>query len=251
MSGFYQNTSNVAVSLTTNPSGSLGHKISEIANHVHSSGQIYGLTSNTMARKSTSPIVVTGGNGAWGTELELHNGTTIESGSATKYFDLRELYVSAVGTANRITMLEFYYGTKGAGVAATTEFGADTITKNDHGLANGTKIALDTIVGSSGINDYTTYYVVNTAPNTFQISLTSGGGAIDITVADGTCNYSVLSQTLLTEQIISKAAVNSDALVIPLNSPRATCNQRIWCRGWAAGGTNAISFHLGLHTYAA
>jgi len=230
---------------------SLSYIVAEIEKHFHTAQQIYGLTANTMARKSVSPIVITGGSDAWGTELELHNGTVIESGSATKKFDMNQLYVNAVGTANRITMLEFYANTHSANVAATTQATGDTVTKNGHGLANGTKVMLNTIVTSTGINAYTVYYVVNQATNTFQLSLTLGGAAIDIGTGDGTCNYTVLTQTLITETVVSKSAVNSDALVIPIQMARQTCNTRITCRGYAGGGTNAISFFVGLHSYAA
>lgn len=41
---------------------SLSYRIAEVENHFHSAQQVYGLTANTMARKSTSPIVVTGGS---------------------------------------------------------------------------------------------------------------------------------------------------------------------------------------------
>lgn len=227
------------------------YRIAEIETHLHSSGQIWGLTSNTMARKSTSPIIVTGGNGAWGTELELTTGSVIESGSSTKRFDLNQMFVTAVGTSNRVTMLEFYYGTRGTAVAATTQAAADTITKNGHGLLDGDKIALDSIVTSTNINNYTTYYVVNKAANTFQVSLTLGGAAVDIQTNDGTCTYAPLTQTLFTEQVVSRVATTSDTFPIILQSRRVMCSNRLWCRGWAAGGTNAISFFLGLHVYSA
>lgn len=329
--GYYFDNNNAPIGLTTSTPGGLGYEVAEIENHLHSSGQIYGLTSNTMARKSTSAIVVTGGNGAWGTELEIHNGATIESGSATKKFDLHEMYVSAVGTSNRVTILEWYYGTRDAGqiacylntgdtiskrsaaVAATTQEAGDTITPTGAVPANDTRVVLDTIVTSTNISNDVIYYVVNAAATTFQISTSSGGAAVDIQTGDGTCNFSivtahgltdgtkialdgaglpaawnnyttyyvvgataltfqvsltlggaavtcasagqltyyVLTQTLFTEQVVSRASTTSDTFPIMMQSSRVFCNQRVWCRGWAAGGTNAISFHLGLHTYAA
>lgn len=230
---------------------SIGYRVAELERHFHNADQLYGLTANTMARKSVTPIVVTGGSDAWGTELEIHNGSTIESGSSTKKFDLGNLYVSAVGNANRITYLEFYANTLATNVAATTQAAADTVTKNGHGLANGTKLMLNTIVTSTGIDIYTVYYVVNQAANTFQLSLTLGGAAVDIQTGDGSCNYQVITQTLMTEAIVSRAGANADVFLQSVRANRYTCNTRVSCRAYAGGGTNAISFFLGVHTYIA
>lgn len=329
--GYYKDYNNAPIGLTTNTAGSLGYDISEIENHLHSSEQIYGLTSNTIARKSTSPIVVTGGNGEWGTELELHNGTVIESGAATKKFDMHEFYVTAVGTANRVTILEWYYGSRDSGqigcflntgdtiskrgvaAPATTQAAGDTLTPTGAVPANDTRVVLDTIAVSTNISNDVIYYVVNAGATTFQLSLTSGGAAVDIQTGDGTCNFSivtahgltdgtkialdgaglpaawnnyttyyvvgataltfqvsltlggaavtcasagqltyyVLTQTLFTEQVVSRTATTNDTFPMILQSQRVACDQRVWCRGWAAGGTNAISFFLGVHTYAA
>lgn len=250
--GYYFDNNNAPVGLTTSTSGSLGYKVSEIEGHFHSAEQVYGLTSNTMARKAVTPIVVTGGNDAWGTELELHNGSVIESGSATKYFDFNKIAVTAVGTANRVTALEFYSNTLAAGIACTFQNAGDTITKNGHGLANGTKLMFSAGGGAlpAELNIYTVYYVVGTALNTFQVSLTLGGAAITLN-SDGNMQYQLLTQTLISECIVSRAATATDSLYIPINCMRITCDKRISCRGWAAGGTNAISFFVALHTYPA
>ena len=251
MSTIYGDTNNQPVSLTGNQPGSLGYEIAEIENHLHAPEQVYGLTANTMARKAVTPIIITGGNGAWGTELELHNGATIESGSATKYFDFHKIAITAVGTANRVTALEFYSTSRGTPIAATTQIAADTLTIAGTPPVNGTKVSLDTIVTSTNINTYTYYYVVGAAAHTFQLSLTVGGAAVDIQTNDGTCNFAVLTQTLITETIVSRAATSTDSLYVHMNCARTTCNKRVSCRGWAAGGTNAISFFIGLHTYVA
>jgi hypothetical protein len=231
--------------------GSLGYDTAAELNHFHSSLQIYGqaASSSEMVRKSTTPIVVTGGNGVFGTELEVHDGTVIQGGAAGQFFDMNTMFVTAVGTTNRVTILEFYANASAAGIAATTQAAGDTLTKAGHGLANGTRIQLDTIVTSTGINFYTIYYVVSTAANTFQLSLTLGGGAVDIATGDGTCNYHVITQTLITETIVSRAAATIDSLPIPMQMPRQPCNTRVSCRANANGGTNAISFFLGLHAY--
>jgi len=83
------------------------------------------------------------------------------------------------------------------GVAAVTSPSGDTITKSAHGLTDGTRVILTDIVASGGINDYTVYFVVNKTTDAFKVSLTSGGAAVDITVANGTCQYHVLTNVLV------------------------------------------------------
>ncbi len=240
---------NQAVQGLAGTPNSLAYITEETEHHFHSPLQIYGLTANTMARKSTSPIIVTGGTNAWGTEIEIHNGTVIEGGSASKMFDMNTLFVSAVSATNNVTYLEFYQNTLAAGIAATTQAAGDTLTKNGHGLANGTRIQLNSIVTSTGIDTFTIYYVVGTALNTFQLSLTLGGAAVNIQTGDGTCNYQVVTQALITESIVSKASATAEVFPRPMQMDRHPCNARISCRGWATGAPNAISFFLGLHTY--
>lgn len=63
----------------------------------------------------------------------------------------------------------------------------DTLNFNAHGYANGTAVRVEAPTGHSlptGLAASTTYYVVGTATNTFQLSATEGGAAIDLT-ADG------------------------------------------------------------------
>jgi len=62
----------------------------------------------------------------------------------------------------------------------------DTITLTGHGLANGTTITLASSgTLPSGLAAAITYYVVNTDTDTFQLSESLGGSAIDITAASG------------------------------------------------------------------
>lgn len=52
-----------------------------------------------------------------------------------------------------------------------------------HGFSNGQTVRIGSVTSSTGINrqDVTTYYAINCTPTTFQLSLTSGGSAIDVT----------------------------------------------------------------------
>ncbi len=74
--------------------------------------------------------------------------------------------------------------TAAAALAATTA--TSTFTSNAHGLPNGTPVVLTSISGMTNVALNTTYYVVNTATNTFQIAATVGGSPI--TVGTGSPN---------------------------------------------------------------
>lgn len=69
---------------------------------------------------------------------------------------------------------------KGFATAATD----DTITSNAHGLSDTNRIVVLAVAGESlptGLSASTIYYVVSSTTNTFKVSLTSGGSAVDIT----------------------------------------------------------------------
>lgn len=69
---------------------------------------------------------------------------------------------------------------KGVGTAATS----DTITSNGHGLSDTDRVTLQTVAGESlptGLSATVIYFVISSATNTFSLSLTSGGSAVDIT----------------------------------------------------------------------
>jgi hypothetical protein len=63
----------------------------------------------------------------------------------------------------------------------------DTFTAIAHGLANGTKVRVWSAGPAlpSGLAAYTTYYVISTAADTFQLSATLGGSAVDVTANGG------------------------------------------------------------------
>lgn len=77
-------------------------------------------------------------------------------------------------------------GTKyglGAGVAFTVTAANDTVDITSHGYSNGQRFMLSNVGGAlpAGLAADTLYYVVNAATNTFKLSLTAGGAAVDIT----------------------------------------------------------------------
>jgi hypothetical protein len=84
------------------------------------------------------------------------------------------------------------YGSAHMGCTVSTS--AETLGYTAHGLANGV-IVYVTTSGTlpSPLAVDTPYFVVNTAADTFKLSLTQGGAAIDLTTQDGTSTTNVHS----------------------------------------------------------
>ena len=214
-----------------------------------------------MVRRSVVPITVTAGDAAWGTELILHNGLVIEAGSATKKFDLNQLRISTVGTANRVAVYEFFSFSAGTPKVAALVTGTDKVTDATNTVADNDKVYFPSITSNDGVVVYEVYFVRARAAGNFEISRTRGGVAVDITGPDGACSYVSLGasaadgvaalQMLDTETVVSRATGTPDAQPTPIQCDRQLCNRLISCRGWSAAGGNSVGFHLGLHTYVA
>jgi hypothetical protein len=73
---------------------------------------------------------------------------------------------------------------KGFGTVDTAGVTANAIQSGGHGLANADRVTLYNVFAETlpaGLTEGTLYFVVGSATDTFQVSLTSGGAAIDIT----------------------------------------------------------------------
>jgi hypothetical protein len=77
-------------------------------------------------------------------------------------------------------------------------FSVDTTLTNDqflspgHGLTNGDRVMLFNAFGTAlptGVSEGTVYFVVNVATDTFKVSTTSGGAAVDLTAVGGGEGY--------------------------------------------------------------
>lgn len=69
----------------------------------------------------------------------------------------------------------------------TAQAATDVVTCEAHGFTNGTRVVIFGTQGTGlpgGLVEGSDYYVVSSTTNSFQLALTSGGGAIDLT-ADG------------------------------------------------------------------
>lgn len=107
-------------------------------------------------------------------------GTTVDSATANATAELQ--IVSIPKTS--ITTFTFVDG--------DVSTANDTITETAHGLPNGTRLTLTTSgTLPTGLATATNYYVVNAATDTFQLSLTPGGAAVNITAASGGGTHTV------------------------------------------------------------
>lgn len=86
----------------------------------------------------------------------------------------------------------------GGAAAVKGFFSIDTSLANDqflsvaHGLADNDRVMLFNVFAetlSTGVSEGTIYYVVSSATNTFKVSLTQGGAAVDITAVGGGEGY--------------------------------------------------------------
>lgn len=94
-----------------------------------------------------------------------------------------------------------------ASVLASTDF----FTSPGHSLANGDQAVVFDAEGGgvpAGLVEGTTYFVVGVSGSTFQLSLTSGGAAVNVT-ADGYCWY---------QKSIPETFVGQGQLTIPVGS---------------------------------
>ena len=85
------------------------------------------------------------------------------------------------------TLVQYTIASGTAEKAFTAASSSDTLTSASHGYSNGDTVQVIEDGAANlptGLSAGTTYYVVNTAANTLQLALTSGGSAVELS-ADG------------------------------------------------------------------
>jgi hypothetical protein len=94
----------------------------------------------------------------------------------------------------------------------TADATTDTFTSASHGYTNGTRVQVENADGAlpAGLSENTTYYVIGAATNTFQLSATSGGAAINITDAGTGTNRVALDY--------SQIVLNGNTVTFPAGS---------------------------------
>lgn len=87
-------------------------------------------------------------------------------------------------SGNYLGYLPFGGSVKGFGQVPSAALAGDTINSAAHGLVNGDRVMVYNVFAESlptGLTEGTLYFVVGATTDTFQVSLTSGGAAVDIT----------------------------------------------------------------------
>lgn len=87
----------------------------------------------------------------------------------------------------------------------------DTVERTGHGYVDGDRVSLYSIVTTTGIMEGAEYYVVNAAPNDFQLALTENGTPLALT-GDGTAALLPYKQVILT--VTPQAAQNLTSITL-------------------------------------
>jgi hypothetical protein len=108
---------------------------------------------------------------------------------------------------------------KGFGTVDSADVTANTITSNGHGLVNTDRVIFYNVVSETipaGITEGAAYFVVGSATDTFQIALTSGGAAVDLTGQGEVYFEKVVPEVFASQGQITAAigALTLDATVI-------------------------------------
>ncbi len=101
---------------------------------------------------------------------------------------------------------------KGAGTADAT---TNAITAIAHGLTNNLRVTVSTVAGATlpgGLSVSVVYFVVGATTDTFQVALTSGGSAVDVTSSND-----VGFQQVIPETYASQGTLTIDTATLDLN----------------------------------
>jgi hypothetical protein len=112
--------------------------------------------------------------------------------------------------------------------AVTFTAATDLVTRTAHGYTNGMIVSFSEITSTTGIGTQINYYVVNATANTFQVSLTSGGSAIDL-VTDGSGYILPYKQVIVT---ITPVTGGANLTAVNLNVKHNQTNLQTYSSGW-------------------
>lgn len=163
-------------------------------------------------------IVVTGG----GTDYLEVPAVTISGGGGTGATGTATISggaVTAIALGGTVTSYETIptVTVDKARRSVTGGLSSDSVTNNNftyvgHGLSNGETV---TYVGdgiTAGITTATSYYVVNTAADTFQLSATLGGAAIDFTDDVDAGDYFIVDGATAATAVVEKGVGSGDGV---------------------------------------
>jgi hypothetical protein len=182
---------------------------------------------NSVAKSTITPTLTLTNN--WGNPTSISLSAAAVTGSTTMLM---------ASTTGLVVGMEF----TGVGsplitpIAVTTQGTGDTVTLNSHGLSDGDEVSFATLVTTTGIVTNTIYYVINSATNTFKLSLTAGGSVIDlVTDGTGTIRYRAVITTINTNTsvVLSRPATSTSTTVKPFHT---LAYGTALLRGWTVTG---------------
>jgi hypothetical protein len=106
---------------------------------------------------------------------------------------------------------------RGAGTVVTAA--GDFISSNGHGLVNTDRVFVSSVASEAlpaGLSATVLYFVVNKTTDTFQLSLTSGGAAVDITALGDLAWFKTVPETFSSagNLVIATGALDVDATFV-------------------------------------
>ena len=163
-----------------------GFKIRETGTDINANAEIYiyaAFAETTIEPKGES----FGNQGTDGTFISAVE--TADTAPDSSYLVINHTAIDAVTLNTDIKA----FMTRDAGRTGTTNFAVnDKITIAAHGLVAGDRVTVSTSgTIPAGLTPGQLYYVINPATNDFEVSLTEGGAAVDIT-SDGTGTHTVI-----------------------------------------------------------
>lgn len=131
---------------------------------------------------------------------------------------------------------------------ASSDMTTDTIKVPGHGYALNDMVVLDAVEGGDPLVNGNLYFVSAPTLNTFKLSLTSGGAAIDLTsdITAGTVTR-ILDLTLALGGTVVKiiGPVTITGTVTPINPPIEAGGQLFnWKYAWAAADTGTLGDYI-------
>lgn len=114
----------------------------------------------------------------------------------------------------------------------------EIITLAGHGLPNGTRVTVAAATGAlpTGLAASTSYYIISSTTNTFQLAATPGGTAINLTDAVGTTNVTWYPEIVACAAAvpIQRLVANSSKIELPIgplmNLPQVPANRYLFAR---------------------
>lgn len=145
------------------------------------SGDFVALMTVIGTDSSAGTEVVGGGYGRASAAFGAASGSNKASSTAHVFMnmpavDLQGWAIFSAATAGNRKWYGLFQPRVGTAAASS-----DTITAAGHGLADGAKVVFQTGYSSGGTNPATSYYVVGSTTDTFQVAASLGGAALDLT----------------------------------------------------------------------